>query len=147
VTRDSLAHQLIGVDSDYLACVLIDGEDGAAQAVRLLALGANLLPQPPRPDGTPLSHKAADWTLARAVKRAGLERFSWHDLRHSHVSRLFAAGLDPVAIAARVGDALEVVLTTYGSAMEASGGSKGQQTTSEAPANVALHRAIGDGGQ
>jgi integrase len=122
-----------------------------------------------RPDGSPLSHKAADWTLARAVKRAGLERFTWHDLRHSHVSRLFAAGLDPVAIAARVGDSLGVVLTTYaheydaarrrqdesaaigalydrsyGSAMEASGSSRAQQTPAAAAADMALARQIRD---
>jgi integrase len=94
--------------------VAMSSDLGAALAEHRLARGAHdddLVFT--RPDGSPLSHKAADWTLARAIKRAGLERFTFHTLRHSHVSRLFAAGFDPVSIASRVGDALEVVLSTY----------------------------------
>jgi integrase len=66
-----------------------------------------------RRDGTPFAHGAADRALARALRRAGLGHVSWHDLRHAHVSRLFAAGQDPVSIAARVGDSIQTVLTTY----------------------------------
>jgi integrase len=123
-----------------------------------------------RQDGTPYSHTAADRTLAAAIKRAGLPHVSWHDLRHAHVSLLFASGRDPVSIAARVGDSVETVLSTYaheydaarrredesaalaalydhGSFMEARGSNGGQQTASDSQSDFALVRAIGDKAQ
>jgi integrase len=66
-----------------------------------------------RHHGRPYTHGAADRALRRALKRAGMEPMGWHELRHSHVSRLFAAGRDPVSIAARVGDSIETVLRVY----------------------------------
>jgi integrase len=36
-----------------------------------------------------------------------------HDLRHSHASRLIAAGWDPVEVAKRLGDRIETVLRVY----------------------------------
>jgi integrase len=125
-----------------------------------------------RRDGTPYPHRTADKILAGALKRAGLRHVGWHGLRHAHVSLLFAAGHDPVAVAARVGDSVATVLRTYaheydaarrrqdesaalaalydrdyGSAMEASGSSRTQQTTPDAPTNLALARAIRDKAQ
>jgi hypothetical protein len=105
------------------------------------------------------------------VQAAGVERACWHDLRHTHVSRLFASGHDPVAIASRIGDSIQTVLSTYaqeydaarrrddesqalaalydrasrGSFMEARG--RPQQTPTEAPADLALARAIRDKAQ
>jgi integrase len=114
-----------------------------------------------RLDGTPYSHSGADRALATALRRAGMEHASWHDLRHTHVSLLFAAGRDLVSIAARVGDSIQTVLRTYaheyeaarrraeesdaldaiyGSAMEARGSSAGQQAATERPADLALAR-------
>ena len=72
-----------------------------------------------RLDGTPYSHSAADRALAKAIKGAHLEHASWHDLRHTHVSLLFAAGRDLVSIAARVGDSIQTVLRTYAHEYEA----------------------------
>ena len=118
-----------------------------------------------RRDATPYSHPAADRALRRALKRAGLDHVSWHDLRHAHVSMLFAAGRDPVAIAARIGDSVETVLSVYaheydaarrrtdesdalgelyGSFMEARGSNTAQQTGRGGPADLALERAIRD---
>ncbi|MFL5838410.1 MAG: site-specific integrase [Solirubrobacteraceae bacterium] len=113
-----------------------------------------------RRDGTPYGHRAADLALKTALRRAGLEHVSWHDLRHAHVSLLFAVGHDPVAIAARIGDSIATVLSIYaheydaarrrqdesaalaalydrGSAMEAPGSNTRQQTQARAPAEVA----------
>ena len=114
-----------------------------------------------RTGGRAHSHASADLALARAVKAAGITPApTFHDLRHSHVSRLFAAGADPVYIAARVGDAVATVLSVYvheysdarrrasesdrlaalydyGSAMEAPGGGTAQQTAAADSANVA----------
>ncbi len=36
-----------------------------------------------------------------------------HDLRHTHASKLIAAGWSPVEVAGRLGDSINVVLTTY----------------------------------
>jgi integrase len=114
-----------------------------------------------RLDGTPYSHSAADRALAGALSRAGIEHASWHDLRHTHVSLLFAAGRDLVSIAARIGDSIQTVLRTYahefdaarrraeesdaldaiyGNAMETRQGSSGQQPATECPADLALER-------
>jgi integrase len=66
-----------------------------------------------RRHGCQYTHGGADRALRRALKRAGMAPMGWHELRHSHVSRLFAAGRDPVSIAARVGDNIETVLRVY----------------------------------
>jgi integrase len=59
-------------------------------------------------------HSSADYALRAACKAAGLAPApTWHDLRHSHASMLIAAGHDPVAVAARLGDTVAVVLSTY----------------------------------
>ena len=111
--------------------------------------------------GTPYTHSAADEALATAIRRAGIEHLSWHDLRHTHVSLLIASGRDLVSIAARIGDTEQTVLSTYahefdaarrraeetdaldaiyGSVMEAADDHKAQQTNPAAVANLALAR-------
>jgi hypothetical protein len=100
-----------------------------------------------------------------AVKRAGIAPPpTWHDLRHSHVSRLFAAGADPVYIATRVGDSVKTMLDVYaheysdarrraseseqlaalydhGSAVEAPGSNRAQQRATALPSDLATQRA------
>jgi integrase len=115
-----------------------------------------------RPDGSPYSHQAADRALLGACKRAGIDPApTWHDLRHSHISMLFAAGKDPVAIAARIGDSVATVLSVYaheydaarrrgdesdelgaiyGSAMEAPGATTQPSVTPPERSNVASLR-------
>lgn len=54
-----------------------------------------------------------DWTAATG--RAGIDRPYpvIHDLRHTHASKLIAAGWDPVEVAKRLGDRIETILRTY----------------------------------
>lgn len=62
-----------------------------------------------------LSHREIGRQWAAALKGAGLEdpQPVIHDLRHTHASRLIAAGWDPVEIAKRLGDRVETVLRVY----------------------------------
>jgi integrase len=55
----------------------------------------------------------AAWT--DAVERSGIESPYpvIHDLRHTHASKLIAAGWDPVEVAKRLGDRIETILKTY----------------------------------
>jgi integrase len=52
---------------------------------------------------------------ADAVQRSGIDQPLpvIHDLRHTHASRLIAAGWDPVEVAKRLGDRIETILKTY----------------------------------
>ncbi|MGZ4287718.1 MAG: tyrosine-type recombinase/integrase [Solirubrobacteraceae bacterium] len=62
-----------------------------------------------------LNREAARWLWASVLERAELEppQPVMHDLRHTHASRLIAAGWDPVEVAKRIGDRIETVLSTY----------------------------------
>jgi integrase len=63
--------------------------------------------QPYRPDNL-----SRDWI--RTAKARGLPRVMFHALRHSHVSALIAAGLDPVSISRRIGHgSAAVTLAVY----------------------------------
>jgi hypothetical protein len=42
-----------------------------------------------------------------------------HDLRHTHASKLIAAGWDPVEVAKRLGDRIETILRTYAHELDA----------------------------
>ncbi len=61
----------------------------------------------------PLSHSGADYVLAQAAKRAGIEDVTLHDLRHTHASELIAAGQDVVRVARRLGNDKATLLKTY----------------------------------
>lgn len=53
-------------------------------------------------------------TLSHEWREAGIAAVRFHDLRHTHVSMLIDAGLDPVTIATRIGHKnAKVTLTTY----------------------------------
>jgi integrase len=118
-----------------------------------------------RADGRPYSHDAADEALRSAVRRAGIAPApSFHDLRHTHASRLLAAGRDPAYVAARLGDTVAMVLSTYahamprradeadelaalydhGNAVETADGSPTPQKATAAAPNTASLRAIGN---
>jgi integrase len=45
---------------------------------------------------------ARHW-FSRAVKKAGLTRFTWHDLRHTFASRLVMEGVDIVTVSKLLG--------------------------------------------
>ena len=57
------------------------------------------------PDGSWLDPESVAKTFARRVERAKLPRIRFHDLRHTHVAHLIAAGEQPLLIARRLGHA------------------------------------------
>jgi integrase len=57
------------------------------------------------PDGRPLDPESVAKVFDRRVARNGLPRIRFHDLRHTHVAHLIAAGEQPLLIARRIGHA------------------------------------------
>jgi integrase len=57
------------------------------------------------PDGRPLDPESVAKVFARRITRSGLPRIRFHDLRHTHVAHLIAAGEQPLLIARRLGHA------------------------------------------
>ena len=53
-----------------------------------------------RPGGKRCGHGQIDWMVMVARERAGLAGITSHSLRHTHASRLIAAGWDVAEIAA-----------------------------------------------
>lgn len=51
--------------------------------------------------------------LTEAAKAAGVKRIRIHDLRHSHAALLVELGYSIVAVAERLGDTVEVAMSTY----------------------------------
>jgi integrase len=62
-----------------------------------------------------VGHREVDKAWTRALQRARIAdpQPVVHDLRHTHVSRMIAAGRDPVEVAQRIGDTLQTTLTVY----------------------------------
>jgi integrase len=66
-----------------------------------------------RPDGTPLSPRQLSKTFAVLSRRLGLG-VRFHDLRHSHMSHLLAAGVHPKVVSERAGHAsVSITLDVY----------------------------------
>ena len=63
----------------------------------------------------PMTLRAADraWNAALERAKLGDPRPRQHDLRHTHASKLIAAGWDPIEVAKRLGDRVETILSTY----------------------------------
>jgi integrase len=56
-----------------------------------------------------------DRVLDPAKARVGLDRLTFHDLRHSHVAHLIARGTDPLVIKERLGhSSIQVTYDLYG---------------------------------
>jgi integrase len=53
--------------------------------------------------------EALQWRL----RNTRFSDFSPHDFRHAHATGLLRAGINPKAVAARIGDTVEVLMTTY----------------------------------
>ena len=51
--------------------------------------------------------------LNRAAAAAGVQQIRIHDLRHSHAALLVDLGYSIVAVAERLGDTVEVAMSTY----------------------------------
>jgi integrase len=58
-----------------------------------------------QPDGQPFDPESVAKVFMRRVERAELPRIRFHDLRHTHVAHLIAAGEQPLLIARRLGHA------------------------------------------
>ncbi len=54
------------------------------------------------------------YELDKEAPAAGVKRIRIHDLRHSHVSLLIDMGLQPLLIAERIGDTVDMVNKVYG---------------------------------
>lgn len=55
--------------------------------------------------GDPLDPESVAKVFDRRLARSGLPRIRFHDLRHTHVAHLIAAGEQPLLIAKRLGHA------------------------------------------
>ena len=79
------------------------------------------------------SVRQAGHQWAAALKRAGLDgaRPVVHDLRHTHASKLIAAGWDVVEVAKRLGDRTETVLGVYAGEFDARRRSEGRRAELE----------------
>lgn len=66
-----------------------------------------------RPDGEPLSPRSLTKAFAELARKRGL-KLRFHDLRHSHISHLLAAGVHPKVASERAGHAsVSITLDVY----------------------------------
>jgi integrase len=73
-------------------------------------------------DGSPLSPAAVAKAFDRRIAQSGAPRIRFHDLRHSHVAHLIAAGEQPLLIARRLGHAsASFTMDRYGHLFEQAG--------------------------
>lgn len=49
--------------------------------------------------------------------QAGVERYHFHAIRHTHITSLLQAGVQPYVVAKRAGDTVSTVLSTYAHAI------------------------------
>lgn len=73
-------------------------------------------------DGGPLRPDAVSRTFVRQTGAAGVPRIRFHDLRHTHVVHLLAAGRNPLEVSRRLGHATpSFTLDRYGHLMPETG--------------------------
>jgi integrase len=90
----------------------------------------------------PLTYRIVAAAWADAVEDSGIEQPHpvIHDLRHTHASKLIAAGWDPVEVAKRLGDRIETILRTYAHEFDARRRSAERQAALEAMYGEDGHR-------
>jgi integrase len=94
------------IDLKHNVLVLPDTKNGSARAVPLSNVAVAIIEQvlvemPPKPDGllfAGVTNEAIKLAFQRAVKRAKLDDFRFHDLRHEATSRLHEKGLNPIEV-------------------------------------------------
>src|SRR5262249_5624469 len=85
--------------------------------------------------GAPLDQRVVGRAFTRAVEHADInEGVTFHFMRHTHGSQLIAAGGDPAAVAARLGDTISTILTTYAHEYDAARREDSQRVQLEAMA-------------
>jgi integrase len=102
--RGALAVEL-HLDRQPAPVQLIDSDDQAFEAQRSSSRARTARRTATRPP----TSRPRGRVKAAAIAPAP----TFHDLRHSHLSRLFAAGRDPVYIATSAADAVATVLRVY----------------------------------
>ena len=84
-------------------------------------------------DGSIRSPDRLSVTFRRFVRRSGLKRCRWHDLRHSHATHLLSMGQNPKVVSERLGHArVGFTLDTYAHVLE------GQQEAAAAKVDEAF---------
>jgi integrase len=66
-------------------------------------------------EGTPLGHRNVTRRgFEPAITRAGIEKVTFHDMRHAFASRMIARGIEPVTLAKLMGhEDIRETLNTY----------------------------------
>jgi integrase len=73
-----------------------------------------------REDGTPLHPESLSKMFQWRVRRAGLPRIRFHDLRHTHATLALQAGVHPKVVSERLGhSSIRITLDTYSHAIPA----------------------------
>lgn len=89
-----------------------------------------------RPDGLPMNPHGLTYTFSELAKRNGLS-VRFHDLRHSHISHLLAAGVHPKIASERAGHAsVSITMDVYSHLMP------GLQQDAADRVDAALRRAL-----
>ena len=67
-----------------------------------------------RPDGSPMNPSAVSLAFGRIIKKAWLKAIRIHDLRHTHATLMFKAGVNPKVVSERLGHAsISITLDIY----------------------------------
>ena len=116
ITIDPGTVQLLRAERETHLRIVAGVPDGATADLSLVRLpeGALIFPAPAGSDLTQLRDvNAVTRTFQRQARKLGFPGLRLHDLRHTHGSRLIAAGLSIPVVAARLGHKPEVLLRAY----------------------------------
>ena len=92
-----------------------------------------------RDDGSPWPPDAFSTAFASLIRRSGLPRLRFHDLRHSHASQLLRQGVHPKVVSERLGhSSINTTLDTYSHVVP------GMQRDAALGIDRALRQAIDD---
>ena len=104
------------VDISRQVARLADTKNGTSREVPLSSIAARILETLPRSiDGQvfPITDEAVKKAFRGAVRRADIDDFRFHDLRHEATSRFFEKGLDIMEVAAITGHKTLTMLKRY----------------------------------
>jgi len=104
------------VDLGKQIALLPETKNGSARTVPLSSTAVQILRGLPRSlDGKVFgtTYEAIHLAFVRACKRAGIEDFRFHDLRHEATSRLFEKGLNPMEVSSITGHKTLQMLKRY----------------------------------
>lgn len=115
------------------------------QAEHLLRLGVRLTDDQhvcAREDGEPLQPRSFSQAFRKFIRRHGLRRIRFHDLRHSHATQMLASGIHPKIAQERLGhSSISVTLDLYSHVMP------GMQEDAAARVDAAMQAALQKRGQ